>query len=49
MSKALKKGIEMEKEEEDVAASLRFNNNSDWNFFSPRSGVSTFKGPNSNK
>lgn len=45
MAKALKKEIEMEKEEEDVAASLRFNNKSDWNFFSPRSGVLTFKGP----
>lgn len=45
MAKALKKEIEMEKEEEDVAASLRFNNKSDWNFFSPRSGVLTFEGP----
>lgn len=45
MAKPLKKGIEMEKEEEDVAASLRFNNKSDWNFFSPRSGVLTFEGP----
>lgn len=35
----------MKKEEEDVAASLRFNYNSDLSFFPPRSGVSTFKGP----